>query len=301
MMPPDAGILFSDPSVWDSRRLWSLWDMMNFTLGAFWDGLKHLQHELDITRENVKTGNGLVLIGEDDRSRLQRNMQFAIKWCVEELQIDTAGRVCSEIRFVLRKEICRWIDIHTLLEELWKTLEWETKLEHFFHYKRDDVRRLEHIGTDWENTVKKFKSVNEEIAAALDCYALSDITGCIFHLMRIAESGMRSLARERGVSFKKFPLEWAEWENIIGQIEVEAKRATSAMSRGLGKDAATTFYTDAVAQLRAFKATRNRIMHLRGKFDELDALRGINQVRDFMSKISEKISENTRKPISRWP
>ena len=52
--------------------------MMNFTLGAFWDGPKHLQHELTITRENVRAGNGLVVVGDDDRSRLQRNMQFAI-------------------------------------------------------------------------------------------------------------------------------------------------------------------------------------------------------------------------------
>jgi hypothetical protein len=40
--------------------------MMNFTLGVFWDGLKHLQHELEITRENVKSGKGLALIGDDD-------------------------------------------------------------------------------------------------------------------------------------------------------------------------------------------------------------------------------------------
>ena len=85
-MPPDAGILFSqrypisDPRV----RRWSQWDMMNFTLGAFWDGLKHLQHELTITRENVRAGNGLVVVGDDDCSRLQRNMQFAIHRCVEE-------------------------------------------------------------------------------------------------------------------------------------------------------------------------------------------------------------------------
>jgi hypothetical protein len=131
----------SPHSIWDSRRLWSLWDMMNFTLGAFWDGLKHLQHELQITHENVKAGNGLAIIGDDHRDRLRRNMQFAIRQCVEELEITAAERVCSEIRFCLAKEVCRWTDINTLLSELWKTLEWEAKLEHFFHYYREDAKQ----------------------------------------------------------------------------------------------------------------------------------------------------------------
>ncbi len=42
-------------------------------------------------------------------------------------------------------------------------------------------------------------------------------------MMWIAEVGMRALARERQVSFPDKPLEWAEWENIIDQIESKAK------------------------------------------------------------------------------
>ena len=75
------------------------------------------------------------------------------------------------------------------------------------------------------------------------------------------------------------------------------------MPRGPKRDAARAFYTSAVAQLRAFKETRNRIMHMRGSFDELDARRAIDQVRDFMNGLSAKLGEKTRQPISlsRWP
>jgi hypothetical protein len=126
---------------------------------------------------------------------------------------------------------------------------------------------------------------------------------CVFHMMRVAEIGMRALARERKVTFPHHPLEWAEWENIIDQIESRARSATVSMGRGPERDAARTFYTAAVAQLRAFKETRNRIMHMRGSFDELDARRAVNQVRDFMNGLSAKIGEKTRRPIplSRWP
>ena len=122
-------------------------------------------------------------------------------------------------------------------------------------------------------------------------------------MMRVAEIGMRVLARERQVSFPKHPLEWAEWENVIDQIDSKAKAATTGMARGPQRDAARAFYTAAIAQLRAFKETRNRIMHMRGGFDELDAQRAINQVRDFMNGLSAKIGEKTRRsiPLSRWP
>ena len=299
---PDAGVLFSTPhSIWDSRRLWSLWDMMNFTLGTFWDGLKHLQYELAITRENVKSGNGLALIEDEDRSRLQRNMQFAIHRCVDELQIETAERVCSEIRFGLQKPICTWMEINTLLEELWKTLEWEMKQEHFFHYKRDDVRRLETIETDWQKTLQRF-SVKDEAIAALDCYGFRDFNACIFHLMRIAEIGLRALAKERAVSFPDKPIEWAEWQHLIDQISAKGKAAAQSFPVGQERDAARDFYSGAVHHFEGFKDKyRNSVMHMRRNYDELDALRSINQVRDFMNGLSAKISEKTRGPIKRWP
>ena len=300
-MSPNAGVLFSNAhSLWDSRRLWSLWDIMNFTLGTFWDAIKHLQNELEISREHVNADRGLMIISDDDRDRLKRNMQFAIRWSVEELQITAGERVCSEIRFTLMKEVCRWIDIKTALEELWKTLEWEMKLEHFFHYKRNDVSRLENIETDWQKTLQRFKSVKEETIAALDCYGFRDFNACIFHLMRVAEIGLRALAKERAVSFPDKPIEWAEWQHLIDQISAKGKAAAQSFPVGQERDAARDFYSGAVHHFEGFKDKyRNSVMHMRRNYDELDALRSINQVRDFMNGLSAKISE--RGPIKRWP
>jgi hypothetical protein len=120
-------------------------------------------------------------------------------------------------------------------------------------------------------------------------------------MMRIVELGMRALARERKVSFPDKPLEWAEWEHVIDKIASEAKNVIAPMSRGPAKDAAKTFYADAVAQMRSFKEARNRVMHMRGDFDDLDATRTMRRVQEFMSGLSAKIGERTRQPISRWP
>jgi hypothetical protein len=168
---------------------------------------------------------------------------------------------------------------------------------HFYHYPPHKALALLRITEDWSATINRsaFPSANPEIEAGVDCYALERNTACVFHMMRVAELGMRALARERQVSFPKHPLEWADWQNILEQTESRAKAATSRMPRGPAKDAALAFYSGALGQLHAFKDTyRNVVMHVRRTYDELDALRAINQVRDFMNGLSPRRSARRR-------
>jgi hypothetical protein len=176
------------------------------------------------------------------------------------------------------------------------------KIRTLFHYKREDVRRLEKIENEWQQTSKSFNSTNQDISAALDCFAFGDFNACIFHLMRIAETGLRALARERAVSFPDKPIEWAEWQNLIDKISAGGKVAATAQPMGQKRDAARDFYSGAVHHFEGFKDKyRNAVMHMRRNYDELDALRSVNQVRDFMNGLSTKIGEKTRRPITRWP
>ncbi len=212
-----------------------------------------------------------------------------------------AERLAVQLR--LRAKEITYYELASQLNTLMEAVEDDLKFERFFHYKQDLVRPYMNRSTEWAQALSPgaFPSAADEIAEGLDCYGLEHNTACVFHMMRVAEIGMRALARERQVSFPKHPLEWADWENIIDQIDSKAREATAGKSRGPERDAARAFYTAAVAQLRAFKETRNKIMHMRGSFDELDAQRAINQVRDFMNGLSAKIGEKTRKPIRRWP
>ena len=92
----------------------------------------------------------------------------------------------------------------------------------------------------------------------------------------------------------------ADWQNILEQTESKARSATTGMPRGPKKDAMQAFYSGATAQVHGFKDTyRNVLMHVRRSYDELDALRAINQVRDFMNGLSAKIGEKTRAPVRR--
>jgi len=104
--------------------------MMNFSLGPFWQALKILESELQRSRS---AKNKSEIIHEQDRHLIRNNIWHAIRWSAEELQIETAERICSETKFLLVKEndTCTWGNLNIKLEELWKTLEWEIKSEHF--------------------------------------------------------------------------------------------------------------------------------------------------------------------------
>jgi hypothetical protein len=193
-------------------------------------------------------------------------------------------------------------DFEAELRTLREAIEDDLHYRYFYHYPPEKARILMCFEQEWAQTIEKFPSAKEEIRAATDCYALGHNTACVFHTMRVAEYGLRALARERSVSFPKKPLEWANWQEILEQMESNIRALGRTMQAGSQKDAALGFYNGAVAQFHGFKDVyRNMIMHVRRGYDEFEALRAINQVRDFMNGLSRKIGEKTNKPIRRWP
>jgi hypothetical protein len=298
MIAPDAGQGQPTTSLWGTRRLWSLWDMINFSLSGLITAMNLVrEHKSRCVASAIMTPNTPV----DDvyKGIVENNVAYLGKICAQML-LERADDRLFRTHATLRRR-CTFDELEIELRVLLEAVEADLAFERFFHYPRHKGQLLLVVPGEWGATIAAFPSAEVEITRGVDCYALLHNAACVFHMMRVAEIGMRALARERQVTFPKHPLEWAEWENVIDQIESKAKAATAGMSRGPERDAARGFYTAAVAQLRAFKETRNRIMHMRGDFDELDAQRAMGQVRDFMNGLSAKVDEKTRRPIRKWP
>lgn len=281
-------------------RLRSLWDIMiNFNLTGLFTALDsietHLRISAHLTSQEQFAGKPLEA---EYKSVVENNLQWVAKQC-RDLSLEA-----SEDRIVRIWGLWRDITPAGLfleLKPLRESMEDDLRKLHFYRYSRDRAILYMRIPGDWAETLGAFPSARPEIEEGVDSYACERNAAAVFHMMRVAEMGLRALARERQVTFPKHPVEYAEWENIIDQMESKAREATNGMARGPQRDAARAFYTAAVAQLRAFKETRNAIMHMRGQFDKFDAERAINQVRDFMNGLSSKIGEKTRKPIAKWP
>jgi hypothetical protein len=117
--------------------------------------------------------------------------------------------------------------------------------------------------------------------------------------MRVAEHGLRALARERRVRIKRKPLEWAEWKDIIIHIRKTVEPITK-WKRGALRDEALHFYEGSLGEFEAFReAYRNDVMHSRKTYDESQATSVLRHVHEFMNRLSSRIDENTKRSI-KW-
>jgi hypothetical protein len=66
---------------------------------------------------------------------------------------------------------------------------------------------------------------SEKSRREIDCYTLGDYGGCVFHMMGLAELGLRAIAKERGVESvgKHKPIEWGTWQDVFAAIEGQLK------------------------------------------------------------------------------
>ncbi|MFZ0737261.1 MAG: hypothetical protein WBL70_02540 [Candidatus Acidiferrales bacterium] len=147
----------------------------------------------------------------------------------------------------------------------------------------------------WENIWKKVPDAKEDSQRAIDCYALEQNTACVFHLMRVAEFGLRSLAKTIRVRIKHkgqfCPLEYGEWNKIIAAIrnKIDPLRQQPI---GLKREAKLEFYSDVADHCTFMKDIwRNNVSHAREPYNETEALAVLERVRGFMKFLAAHLPE----------
>jgi hypothetical protein len=279
--------------------------MINFNLSAFMFAVWAIR-QLRVEYAPHLNSDEQTPLSDAEKNHLTGILKFAHEQCVRlglQSPEHRFERMFTDLRTIPQVNHA-WavVELGTLIE----AVEDDSKFERFYHYPHHKGMMLLRIPGDWAATLagSAFPSASKEVEEGVDCYALEHNTACVFHMMRVAEHGLRALARSLKVSFPKTgkPLEWAQWQDLIDQVSAEGKKQANAQPIGPKRDAARDFYSGAVHHFEGFKDRyRNAVMHVRASYDELDALRTINQVRDFMNGLSAKIGEKTKTPIRRWP
>jgi hypothetical protein len=150
-----------------------------------------------------------------------------------------------------------------------------------------------------------FPSAAADIKEAGNCLAADCPTAAVFHLMRVAEYGLRALAYDRRIKLdKNKPIDLATWEDLLKKLEI-AEDAIKNFPKTAAREAQFDFFHGANMEVKRFKNKfRNRIMHTRNSYDVNEAISAFNHVKAFMEILSSKISERTRSPLiwkgARW-
>jgi len=178
-----------------------------------------------------------------------------------------------------------------LINDLVSSAKDELMKVQFAYIPKDKAEYFEQSDLFGRPVTAAFPSACSEIKDAGNCIAAGLHTAAVFHLMRVAERGMRSLARRLHVSKvkNKTPIEFGSWEHIIAALEAKAGLNFPKTKAG---QAESEFYKGLFVELRAFKDFwRNAVMHTRADYDEHWARSAFVHVRAFVQRLSTRVKE----------
>lgn len=158
----------------------------------------------------------------------------------------------------------------------------------FFMMTANDRRLYEDpIGwfEDGKMVLKRFVRAKADIISAGQCCALGQWTATVFHAMRVAEHGLKRMARNTKIRIPD--IDSKEWATLIGKLEdhiAEMRKRpqrTSRLARRIER------YSEAAVQFRHFKdAWRKHVAHARKDYIESEARTVLNGVKYFMRALS---------------
>ena len=152
----------------------------------------------------------------------------------------------------------------------------------------------------WASVFKSFPSVKEEVLRALACASVDQPTATVFHIMRVAEFGLRIIAKERKIKLPKDkPIEAAQWLEITNRLKPAIDRYNSLPAKYTYRTAALSFYEGVHADVVFLKDRyRNPVSHSLTVFEEPAAETAVRRVHDLMTVLASRLDENARQ--IRW-
>lgn len=213
-----------------------------------------------------------------------------------------------QIELLLRKlklnlEGTEFAAIRTVLLSAYDQILLDVNKHKFVRIEADRSNYVDNDRLFGDDVWTAFPSASDDIKDAGNCLAAECATAAVFHLMRVAEIGLRALAYDRSVTVLQnakamfaIPLELATWEPLIkelegAELEIQKSPKTTARTEQF------EFYHGANMQVRAFKNVfRNAVMHTRDSYDRDEAISVCRKVEEFMKILASKIAENVRTP-----
>lgn len=188
-----------------------------------------------------------------------------------------------------------WREAYDELRVLAECVEADLEDKCFVFVLPEKALLLRNAKEEWGAIIQSIPDAKEDAREALSCYALERNTAAVFHLMRVAEWGLRAFCHHLG--FKRVrsrikksgrleftPIEYSTWESILGQLRTKVTEKLSKLKRGSTKQQRQEFYNPILSEIEGFKdAWRNHVMHTRKNFNQEDARAIIVHVHRFMT------------------
>ena len=135
---------------------------------------------------------------------------------------------------------------------------------------------------------KSFPSANEDLAEASKCLGLERSTACVMHLMRVAEAGLKCLAKALRVKTQN---DWGAYLKEIDKALTVLPKTTPAKS-STAASRRQQFFAEASLEFRSLKrAWRNPTMHVARTYTLSRAEEIFQAMRSFMRHLATTVHE----------
>lgn len=162
----------------------------------------------------------------------------------------------------------------------------------FMYVPQDQAEYWENIQLFGDDFLIGFpKAAVWEMREAGNCYAAGRWTASVFHSMRVAEHGLRRLAKRLRVTIsskgKNCPLEYGDWDTVITAIRNKIK-ALRQLPRGPRREASLQFYSEAADHCEYMKDIwRNEASHARRLYTKSESRAALRRVQEFVAPLAK--------------
>jgi hypothetical protein len=289
----DIKVGITAPWVENHYQLISWWEMEQFSAKAYYK-LGCLLERVKVQYANARNGGDPSFSGSAADVQLKSGESIglaefmsAVDGICKDIGLDYAAHQAGEVWKNAPQMTHR--QVVTAIESLDKAIQFEMQRNVFLWigpsrkelYLQHELFGLQ-VGAN-------FPSIQFDMVEAGNCYAVGRWTGCVFHLMRVLEVGLSVLGNVFGVS-----LAHTNWAPAIEQIESKIREIHKDPAWKALPDCKEQqeFYAQAASHFGILKdAWRNYTAHARGKYTEDEAKLILLNVKAFMQKLSQRLSE----------
>jgi len=277
---------------WDSRRLWSLLEM-----------LEKYGHMLTNACQKLAEAKLLCLLGgmNDEQALSNKNINHDGVRAVAASAASVARAACimvdldnilpeiDRLDFLISPphpdiQPSELIQLGQSIQSLILRIKDELGSQYFFHLTASDVPFYldkEPFGT---KVADKFDRANEDISEAGKCLALQRPTACVFHLMRVMELGVQTLGKKLKVDID---VRSETWNKIILHVNSKILALPSKTATQKKKKSSIA---EAAAHLQSVRlAWRNEVMHPKQTYTRDEAYALFNATKVFMISLAEVV------------
>jgi hypothetical protein len=279
-------------------EIWSVLKLVNYF------NVCHFVHALDLV-EDIAHRTADVIIKTSKSARdvplpptlvddARPKLQFLRDPCSDCELKNSVKRIDQEILFGLDHGITFDNFFHQLAE-LKRDIRNDLEFRRFVFIPTDKAVAVDELENHWRDIWKVIPESEKDTRDAASCYALNLHSAAVFHSMRVAESGLRYLARKMKVTVsdkgKKIPVEYATWEKIITNCNNKIAEARK-LPTNAKRDALLQYYSRVADHCGYMKDIwRNEVSHARKSYIEAEAKAAIDRIHAFMEFTAKGIGD----------